>query len=61
LLGLPERESAQKPCTIDALKDNIQLEITYIENDVLQQAMHNMQCCVQMCLAEGSSHFQQLM
>jgi hypothetical protein len=50
-----------KPCTIDELKDNIQLEITYNENDVLQQKMDNMQCCVQMCLAEDGSHFQHLM
>lgn len=56
---LKERVYRNKPCSIDAFKDNIWLVIA--ENDILCHMVDIMQCHVQMCLAEGSGHIQHLM
>jgi len=44
-----------KPYTIDALKDNIQLEITNTENNALQRMADNISH-LQMCPTEGGGH-----
>jgi hypothetical protein len=44
-----------KPYTIEALKDNIQLEITNTQNNVLQQTEDNIHH-LQMCPTEGGGH-----
>jgi hypothetical protein len=61
-LGHPEVDRVQeKPRTIGALKDIIQLEIAETENDVLQRTADNLELRVQICRAEGGGRFQQLM
>jgi hypothetical protein len=49
---------AYKPCTLEALIDNIWLKITNTGNNVLWQKVDKMQCHVQVCLADGGGHFQ---
>jgi len=58
LLGYPkERVYRKKPRNIEALKDNILLEIANTENDVLWRTASNMERRVQVCLEDGDSHF----
>jgi hypothetical protein len=47
--------SSNKPYTIDALKDNIQLEITNTESNALERTADNI-CHLQMCPTEGGGH-----
>ena len=50
-----------EPRTTEALKDNIRLNITHTEKDILRRKVENMQRWVRMCLAVGSGHFEHLM
>jgi len=47
--------SRNKPYTTDALKDNIQLEITNTENNALQRTADNIRH-LQMCPTKGGGH-----
>jgi hypothetical protein len=58
-LGYPKERvyRKKKPRNIEALKDNIRLDIANTENDVLWRTANNMERRVQVCLEEGGSHF----
>lgn len=47
-----------KPCAVEDLKENIQLEIGAIPLDMLDGTFRNMEHRGEMCLAENGDHFQ---
>ena len=59
--ALKGKAYANKPRTIQELKNNIRREIAAISKDVLQATFANMKRRVQLCLDSGGEHFQHLL
>ncbi|PNF17846.1 hypothetical protein B7P43_G05717 [Cryptotermes secundus] len=58
---LNDRVYANKPRTLQDLKDNISAEIRNITEETLQRVTANMQMRVEACLLENGGHFQHLL
>ena len=59
--ALKGKAYANKPRTIQEMKNNIRREIAAISEDVLQATFANMKRRVQLCLDSGGEHFQHLL
>jgi hypothetical protein len=58
---LKGRVYANKPRTLQDLKDNISAEIRNITEETLQRVTANMEMLVEACLLENGRHFQHLL
>ncbi len=58
---LKDRVYANKPETVDALKQNITQEINVISISMLQRVSRNVEKCIQACLLANGGQFEDLL